>query len=197
MARTVGSTAETTRRRVLDAAVELFTEHSYAGTSVRDIAERVGMTKASLYYHFASKEALLTALAEPVIGELDACARAAEAGGADPAELIRRLVDLFDDNRHLMRGMLHDASARRVLLEGQHMFEGLQRVERALARSSDPAELLRARCAVGAIRGAVMPTEDIDHIALNKLPMSVGAQLSERDRRAVTNAALAVLDSSG
>lgn len=193
MARTVGSSAEVTRRRILDAALELFIEQSYAGTPVRDIAERLGMTKASLYYHFASKEALLTALAEPVIGELDACARAAEAGGADPAELIRRVVDLFDDNRHLMRGMLYDASARKVLLEGQHMFDGLRRLERALAGSSDAADLLRARCAVGAIRGAVMTTEDVNFVALNKLPPALGPQLSEEDRRTVTHAALDVL----
>lgn len=193
MARTVGSTAEQTRRRILDAALELFTEHSYAGTAVRDIAERLGMTKAALYYHFASKEALLIALAAPVVDELDACAEAAERGSAEPAEIIRRLVDLFDDQRHLMKGMLHDAAARKILLDRRHMFEGLGRLERALAGSSSPSDLLRARCAVGAIRGAVMTTEDIGHVASGQLPPDPWPQLSEADRRTVTGAALAVL----
>jgi len=196
VARTVGSTAEQTRRRILDAALELFTEQSYAGTPVRDIAERLGMTKAALYYHFASKEALLVALAEPVIDELDACARDAERSGADTAGIIRRLVDLFDDQRHLMKGMLHDASARKVLVEGQHMFAGLRRLERALAGSAEPADVLRARCAVGAIRGAVMTTEDIAHVATGRLPPDPWPQLSEDDRRTVTDAALAVLRGS-
>ena len=196
MARTVGSTAEQTRRRILDAALELFTEHSYAGTAVRDIAERLGMTKAALYYHFASKEAVLIALAEPVVDELDACALAAERGSAGSAEIIRRLVDLFDDQRHLMKGMLHDAAARKILLDRRRMFEGLRRLERALAGSSDPADLLRARCAVGAIRGAVMTTEDIDYVATGQVPPDPWPQLSEADRRTVTEAALAVLDRS-
>lgn len=196
MARTVGSTAQQTRQRVLDAALELFTEQSYAGTPVRDIAERLGMTKAALYYHFASKEALLIALAEPVVDELDACAREAERGTGDTAGIIRRLVDLFDDQRHLMKGVLHDASARRVLVEGQHMFAGLHRLERALAGSSTPADVLRARCAIGAIRGAVMTTEDLDYVVTGKLPPDHRSQLSQADRRTVTEAALAVLRGS-
>jgi AcrR family transcriptional regulator len=51
-----------TRQRILDVALELFIEQGYDGTSLRQIAERLGVTKAALYYHFASKEDLLLAL---------------------------------------------------------------------------------------------------------------------------------------
>lgn len=51
-----------TRERILDVALELFTEHGYDSTSLRQIAERLGLTKAALYYHFESKEDLLQAL---------------------------------------------------------------------------------------------------------------------------------------
>ncbi len=51
-----------TRERILDVALDLFTEHGYDGTSLRQIAERLGVTKAALYYHFASKEDILMAL---------------------------------------------------------------------------------------------------------------------------------------
>ncbi len=54
-----------TRQRILDTAIELFTEQGYDGTSLREIAERVGVTKAALYYHFASKSEIVTALWEP------------------------------------------------------------------------------------------------------------------------------------
>lgn len=50
------------RRRILDLAAALFLERGYAGTSLRDIAAAVGMKAGSLYYHFASKEALLQAI---------------------------------------------------------------------------------------------------------------------------------------
>ena len=55
----------TTRERILDVASELFVEQGYDGTSLREIAERLGFTKAALYYHFPSKDEILRALLEP------------------------------------------------------------------------------------------------------------------------------------
>ncbi|HMK64084.1 MAG TPA: TetR/AcrR family transcriptional regulator [Acidimicrobiales bacterium] len=51
-----------TRERILDVALDLFVEHGYDGTSLRQIAERLGITKAALYYYFASKDDILMAL---------------------------------------------------------------------------------------------------------------------------------------
>jgi AcrR family transcriptional regulator len=53
-----------TRERILDTAAELFAERGYAGTSIRDIAERLDVTKAALYYHFTSKSEILHALVD-------------------------------------------------------------------------------------------------------------------------------------
>ena len=54
--------AASTRERVLDVALDLFTERGFDRTSLREIAERLGLTKAALYYHFASKEDILMEL---------------------------------------------------------------------------------------------------------------------------------------
>jgi AcrR family transcriptional regulator len=54
-----------TRERILAVASELFVEQGYDATSLRQIADRLGFTKAALYYHFQSKEDLLAALLEP------------------------------------------------------------------------------------------------------------------------------------
>jgi AcrR family transcriptional regulator len=51
-----------TRQRILDVALNLFTEKGYDGTSLREIAEELRVTKAALYYHFESKEDILLAL---------------------------------------------------------------------------------------------------------------------------------------
>ena len=53
-----------TRERILDVAGALFAERGFAGTSVRDIAGRVGLTAASLYNHFPGKAALYQAVLE-------------------------------------------------------------------------------------------------------------------------------------
>ena len=51
-----------TRQRILNVALDLFTEQGYDGTSLREIAEQLGVTKAAIYYHFESKEDILMAL---------------------------------------------------------------------------------------------------------------------------------------
>lgn len=54
--------ARTPRDQVLDAAAELFVTRGFAATSTREIAERVGIRQASLYYHFAGKDEILAEL---------------------------------------------------------------------------------------------------------------------------------------
>ncbi len=62
MARQVRS--EATRRRILDAAIDVFGEVGYAAAAWGTIIERTGMTKGALYHHFDSKESLASAIIE-------------------------------------------------------------------------------------------------------------------------------------
>ncbi len=54
--------AASTRELILDVALDLFVDQGYEATSLRQIAERLGVTKAALYYHFEAKEDILMAL---------------------------------------------------------------------------------------------------------------------------------------
>jgi AcrR family transcriptional regulator len=56
--------SEATRRKIMNAAVDLFTEVGYQATGLGDIIERAEMTKGALYYHFDSKDALASAIIE-------------------------------------------------------------------------------------------------------------------------------------
>jgi AcrR family transcriptional regulator len=51
-----------TKERIFDAAVDLFAERGYDRTSVRQIAEAVGLTESAVYRHYPSKEAILDAI---------------------------------------------------------------------------------------------------------------------------------------
>lgn len=62
--------SEVTRRRILTAAVELFSENGYPATGLGDIIERAELTKGALYYHFDSKESLATVLIEEAGADL-------------------------------------------------------------------------------------------------------------------------------
>ena len=60
-----------TRSRAQKVALELFAEHGYEKTSLREIAERLGVTKAALYYHFKSKEDIVHSFTDDYFAELD------------------------------------------------------------------------------------------------------------------------------
>ena len=76
---------EATRQKLLDAAVRLFAEHGYQGTSVEDVAEAAGFSKGAVYYNFDSKDELFEALVEANIALLVSSLESAldEAGTID------------------------------------------------------------------------------------------------------------------
>lgn len=69
MARKSKVEAEKTRTRILASALSLFVRKGYDHTTFVDIAERLKMTKGAVYWHFASKEALLVALVEEMLAK--------------------------------------------------------------------------------------------------------------------------------
>jgi AcrR family transcriptional regulator len=86
---------ETTRRREIeDVASELFREHGYSGTSVRDIARALDIQGASLYSHVASKQDVLWSIVDRTATQFEAAAEEALAGvdAPDPLAGLRALV---------------------------------------------------------------------------------------------------------
>jgi AcrR family transcriptional regulator len=110
-----------TRQRILDTALDLFIERGYDKTSLREIAERVGVTKAALYYHFSSKEEIIRTLVEPFFANMAPMAEALanrpdlKAWGEGLAVILdwvlpqRRLFQLFQTNQGTVQELAHDA----------------------------------------------------------------------------------------
>ena len=67
-----------TKDAIRDAAIRLFSAKGFDQTSLREVADAVGITKASLYYHYASKLDLLLAVIRPIFDELRANVDVAE-----------------------------------------------------------------------------------------------------------------------
>ncbi len=100
-----------TRTRILDAALELFSEHGFDGTTLQQIADRLGFTKAALYYHFRSKDELLEALLTPAIAGLEELLRTHEARPDSPVQRRRFIEDYLDyllGQRRLIAYMVSD-----------------------------------------------------------------------------------------
>ena len=80
-----------TAARVMSLMADLALEKGLDALSMRDVAKRVGISLASLQYHYPSKDALITAFVKSVLGGLRADVGALR-GAADPAEELRALV---------------------------------------------------------------------------------------------------------
>ena len=117
-----GRRTRDTRAEILDVAAELFAERGYDATSLREIAERLGITKAALYYYFRSKDDILAALIAPIGAVLDELVRRLE-GARDIDEwaaALSWLIDTFFEHVGLFRFMLTNVHAVRQLHDALH-----------------------------------------------------------------------------
>ena len=107
-----------TKREILDAALELFSVQGYGATSVSQIADAVGIRKASLYSHFSSKQEILDTLFGAIRQQYDSyslfshmdqweAACAADKPSDVPATVIRLILEQ-------VRFILHDPKVSRV-----------------------------------------------------------------------------------
>lgn len=79
---------------ILSCALDAFNENGFHGTTVRDLARRVGVTVPSLYYHHENKEAVLVTLLDDAVRELIARVEAAVAdAGSDPVARFTNAVE--------------------------------------------------------------------------------------------------------
>ena len=86
------STDGSRRDEVVATAARVFAEHGYRATSMNDLAEAVGLSKAGLYHHVRSKEELLVQLYEDALAQQLDAERTIVAAGLPPAQTLRRLL---------------------------------------------------------------------------------------------------------
>ncbi|WP_055479849.1 TetR/AcrR family transcriptional regulator [Sphaerimonospora mesophila] len=102
----------TTRDRILDEAASLFIEMGFTRAPLSEIASRLGITKAALYYYFASKDELLIALVSPFLDRIDELlTQSAETGVNDVLArraLLSRYADLLRSDMRVVSILSRD-----------------------------------------------------------------------------------------
>lgn len=162
---THGHTGDQTRARILDVALGLIADRGFAATSTREIAERLGVTKAALYYHFRTKDDLLAAIVGPAMSELDALIEQAGADASSDARdgLVCGYVDLVARHADLIRVLANDPAVKECasLHAAIPLF---QRLVPLLAGTDEPdtAQRTRVRAALSAIHGALVRGQPAD-----------------------------------
>jgi AcrR family transcriptional regulator len=153
--------AADTRQRLIDVAVDLFTRHSFAGTSLQMIADEMGFTKAAIYYHFRTREELLAAVVEPIFQQLSGVITAAEAQRSATARadrMLRGYAELAVANRALVSVLACDPSVTTLLRRQPHWAEMINRQLALLAGDEDdPGGLVKATVVLAGISSAVGP----------------------------------------
>lgn len=100
-----------TRTRILEVALDLFSTGGFHATSVREMAERLGLTKTAVLYHFPSKQDIVSALAEPLLRDMEVALEEA-VRLEDPVQrrwaVIEGLLDVWLTHRALLRMQTHD-----------------------------------------------------------------------------------------
>ena len=95
---------EDTRSRIQEIALKLFIEQGYEATSLREIAEELGVTKAALYYHFKTKEDIVASLADLRVADMEellAWFRSRSNTPETRRELLLRYADKLTNERYL------------------------------------------------------------------------------------------------
>jgi AcrR family transcriptional regulator len=103
-----------TRQRIQSVALELFAEQGYDKTSLREIAERLGVTKAALYYHFKSKEDIVASLMEDYFAEIDellAWGRTQPRTPAARAEILTRYFEIIHSGTGVFQMIQHNQAS--------------------------------------------------------------------------------------
>lgn len=151
-----------TRARILQAALAQFAAHGYHRTSIRALAESVGLTKSAVLYHFRSKEDIVTALVEPILDDLETLLRSAADTSADAGRtVLEGMLDIWFEHRYLLRVNLRDLALtlstasgpferfQRCMLEVNELVAGpgadligRVRAAQAIAMLSDPVVVL-------------------------------------------------------
>ncbi len=147
-----------TRGRIQVVALELFAERGYDTTSLREIAERLGVTKAALYYHFKSKEDIVRSLFEDYAREVDELidwGRRQPRTAATRRGLLDRYLDIVVRRTGIFRLLENNQAALRNLeSEGtKEVFRERMRALIDLTRAPDASlpERMRASLAFTAV----------------------------------------------
>jgi AcrR family transcriptional regulator len=183
--------AETTSGRIRAVAVELFTGRGYDKTSLREIADQVGITKASLYYHYPSKQALLLAIVEPFLTDWTDVAAAAERLPRSPENIrlvLAQAIDVMLRHREATGMLIRDVAA--VLTALAPKLEDVQQLSGRLQvwlAGPDPApeDRIRASAAVEVLRTPLAAAATWPEVA------------EEEVRRVVLDSAVRVLGPGG
>ncbi|UKY54336.1 TetR/AcrR family transcriptional regulator [Streptomyces inhibens] len=154
------------RQQLIEATIDLISTRGYPATSLSAIAERAGLSKAAVLYHFSSKDNLTRAALEQVIEQFSAYVTERLARASGPREAVvtyvRAMIGYQQANRRQVRVitemLLDDHGGTRLKTPGSHDTHGRWQALAALLTEGQQAGVFRefdVRTVALAIGGAI------------------------------------------
>jgi AcrR family transcriptional regulator len=101
------------REQILACALELFRKQGYDRTSLREISERLGISKSGLYHHFEAKDDLVSSLVDPLLDRIHEISVTPRLGTSeDLRAFLATYIDTFIDNREVLSLLANDVGVR-------------------------------------------------------------------------------------
>lgn len=150
-----------TKARIVAVARELFARRGIQQTSLRDIAEQLGITKPALYYHFDSREALVASIVQPLLDDMEAFIGERESSAPDPRALLGDYFDMLHRHRALITMLVRDMATMGQLDLATRMIDWRRRLIALLLGpgSALPAQV-RAVVAIGGMSDCTVEFPD-------------------------------------
>ncbi|RCG26786.1 TetR/AcrR family transcriptional regulator [Sphaerisporangium album] len=180
-----------TRTRIQEIALKLFTEQGYEATSLREIAEELGVTKAALYYHFRTKDDIVASLGEDRQAEMERLIKWAQ-DQPRTVETRREFVlryaeSLYNANHHaFMRFMERNQTALRDHPKLEKMRSLMTSLVGILWEEHDStAQRLRSSMAIFTLHAAwfLLKEDEVSEDERKKAAVEVALELIEPLRR--------------
>jgi AcrR family transcriptional regulator len=181
-----------TRQRIQAVALELFAEQGYDKTSLREIAERLDVTKAALYYHFKSKEDIVASLVGDYFGQIDdlvAWGRTLPRTAASRARVLDRYYRIVADGSQVFRMLQHNQASVNSLAHAKNRSELFrERMDALVGLLTEPdaplASQIRAAVALASVSFGCMFYADraADPAELRDVVLDIACGLTGADQ---------------
>ncbi|MBB5785279.1 TetR/AcrR family transcriptional regulator [Nonomuraea jabiensis] len=167
-----------TRTRIQEVARELFVSQGVQNTSLRQISDRLGITKPALYYHFASRDDLVRSIVQPMVEDIERFVATRQPG--DARQLLEDYFELIWRHREVTMMMVRELSVLGYLDLGTRMFDWRRRIiALLLGPELTQAQHIRATVALGgmsdcSVEYANLPVEEVKPAAVEAAAAALG-----------------------
>ena len=162
-------TREPMRERIIDVAIDLFARQGYQGTSLRHLAERLGISKAAVYHHYRAKDDIARVVIRRALDAIADMSDRLVVVGTDPAAWQRALPQIIDialGHRQLLFVLERNEDAFHELFAddpdiGARIADRDAKFAALFANPRlDPAVRIRLGCTLGALLGPLVLLSD-------------------------------------